>query len=195
MGRLAKRDDVLPLSFHVDYWDYIGWKDPFASPAHSDRQRAYASIFARSYVYTPQVVIHGIAETSGTNFGDLERKIQRAGRAPDTAVRLTLEDAGGLMVVVSAVPYPVDAAVWLVLFDTVHKTRVRRGENRGRTIHNFNVVRGIRKIGKWRGKELSIRVPAAHLKLPGGNNGAVIIQAESKGPILGAQRISLAFSG
>src|SRR3989304_3616456 len=66
LGELARRPDVLALSFNVDYWDYIGWKDPFASPAHTERQRAYGRALGRRVVYTPQMVIDGADEAVGS---------------------------------------------------------------------------------------------------------------------------------
>ncbi len=192
LGELAQRSDVLALSFHVDYWDYIGWKDPFASAAYSRRQRDYSKIFGKSYVYTPQMVIHGIAEAPGYNIGDVNHKIERAGLAPDTKVTLSRGQDGGLRVRIAAVPYPVRAAVWLVFFDPRHETKVRRGENRGRTIANYNVVRDLRRIGQWEGRDLTLNVPGSELKSHKAGGAAVFIQAELKGPILGAQRISLA---
>ncbi len=192
LGDLAKRGDVLALSFHVDYWDYIGWKDPFARAAYSRRQRAYSRIFGKSYVYTPQMVIHGIAEARGANPQEVSREIKRAGRAPDKKVALSRDPDGGLEVRIAGVAYPVKAAVWLVFFDPRRETRVRRGENRGRTMINFNVVRAISRIGLWRGRDLTLNIPASAIKARAEGGGAVFIQAEQKGPILGAQRISLA---
>ncbi|MDP6174655.1 MAG: DUF1223 domain-containing protein, partial [Rhodospirillales bacterium] len=115
-----------------------------------------------------------------------------AGLAPDTRVGLIRDKTGTLNISIASVPYPVLAAVWLVYFDPKHKTRARRGENRGRTIFNYNVVRAIKRIGEWRGRELVLKVPGKDIKSQKTNGGAVIIQAEQKGPILGAQRISFA---
>ena len=82
MGEFAKRKDVLALSFHVDYWDYIGWKDPFAAPINSARQQEYSRIFKKSYVYTPQIVIHGLTETTGSNKAAIAASIKHAKLAP-----------------------------------------------------------------------------------------------------------------
>ena len=72
-------DNILALSFHVDYWDYIGWKDPFAAPMNSQRQREYSRVFRKSYVYTPQMIIHGLAETTGSNERSIRASIEHAG--------------------------------------------------------------------------------------------------------------------
>ena len=75
---LMARDDVLPLSLHVDYWDYIGWKDPFASPLFTNRQRQYASVMALRYVYTPQMVIQGVYQAVGSRRSEVLEMIEQA---------------------------------------------------------------------------------------------------------------------
>src|SRR5277367_5521376 len=75
LGELAKRPDVLALSLHVDYWDYIGWRDPFAQHAFTLRQRDYSHALSERYVYTPQMVINGQLQGVGSQRGDIERLI------------------------------------------------------------------------------------------------------------------------
>ena len=75
---LSVRDDVLALSLHVDYWDYIGWKDPFAKPEFTNRQRQYAGVMRLRYVYTPQMVVQGIYQAVGSRRGDVLDFIEKA---------------------------------------------------------------------------------------------------------------------
>ena len=87
LADLADRDDVLALSFHVDYWDYIGWKDPFASPQYTQRQRVYSQVFGKRYVYTPQMVVNGSFEMTGSDrAGVLKRIRRRRRRRPGSAL-------------------------------------------------------------------------------------------------------------
>ena len=87
-------ESILVLSSHVDYWDYIGWKDPFTKPINTRRQREYSRIFRKSFVYTPQMVIHGMVEVTGFNEAAIKARIQRAKLAPDIPIKLTREKSG-----------------------------------------------------------------------------------------------------
>lgn len=86
LAELAKRDDVIALSFHVDYWNYIGWSDPFLSREATERQRAYGRTMGKSYVYTPQVVVDGRAETVGSNRHEVSNLINMAAAAPKVPI-------------------------------------------------------------------------------------------------------------
>ena len=145
LGRLAKQSGILALSFHVDYWDYIGWKDPYGSPSNSRRQRDYKRTFNRFYVYTPQMVVGGMFEVTGFDAAAVLAGIKQASLAPNVPIDLSRDGAGDLRILISASPNPIRTAVWLALFDMENKTRVRRGENSGRTIVNYNVVRDFKK--------------------------------------------------
>jgi hypothetical protein len=92
LGVLAKRDDLLPLSVHVDYWDYIGWKDAFAKPANGNRQRGYAARFQLKYVYTPQMVCDGAYQAVGSNESEIKGLIEKA--SADTHVAVELKRTG-----------------------------------------------------------------------------------------------------
>lgn len=191
LGRLAKQDGILALSFHVDYWDYIGWKDPYGNATNSARQRAYKRSFDRSYVYTPQMVINGMIETTGSNEAGVLAGIERARSASKVPIGLSRDKSGGLRISIAALDNPIQSEVWLALFDLQQTTRVRRGENRGRTIKNYNVVREFSKIGEWNGTATVLTVSADKLKPHAGRGCGVFLQSELKGPILGAATINL----
>ncbi len=190
LGELADRDGVLALSFHVDYWDYIGWKDPFASARHTRRQRDYARAFRLRYVYTPQMVIQGTVQATGSDRAAVEAAIDRGrqvGRIPVTLGR----DAGGK--VIASIPQAEteeELAVWAVVYDRRHVTAVKRGENRGRTITNRNVVRGLRRIATWRGAALQVPVAVSDMAAAG-DACAVVLQSTRTGRIFGAARLAL----
>src|SRR5215470_8423741 len=140
LGELAQRPDVVPLAFHVDYWDYIGWKDPYASAANTQRQHDYAAALRLHMVYTPQMVVDGRTDVVGSERGDVEAAIGKAAAQPKLAVAIEKGDAGYRAVIPAASSAPAGgpATVWLALFDTVQETRVARGENGGRTLKEFN---------------------------------------------------------
>jgi hypothetical protein len=191
LGQLARQSGILALSFHVDYWDYIGWKDPYGSARNSRRQRAYKKSFNRSYVYTPQMVLNGMLEVTGSDATAVLAGIKQAARAPKVPIGLSWNSAGDLIISVSGSAQPALAAIWLALFDGKIETRVRRGENRGRTITNYNVVRDFQKIGDWNGRPKTLTIAAAKLQRHKGRSCAVFLQSEMKGPILGAAAIQL----
>ncbi|CCQ72189.1 thioredoxin family protein [Magnetospira sp. QH-2] len=185
IGELADRRDVLPLSFHVDYWDYIGWKDPFADPDHTRRQRTYAHRFRQRSVYTPQVVVHGTYEGVGSDRRSVNRLITKArNQGRSIAVNLN-RDGDGLKVHLPETHPGVEAEVLLVLYDSEHVTKVRRGENRGETLINRNVVRSMVSLGTWDGMETAFHVDASRLDAAG-DACAVLLQEPHGGVIVGA---------
>ncbi len=190
LGELAKRPELLALEQHVTYWDYIGWKDPFALPATTDRQRRYNQRLGRGYVYTPQLVAGGIAEAVGSEIPAVEKAIEQARKTggPRVKIKVKNDDTGALYVQLPESESKVLCDVFLIGFDPLHLTRVVRGENAGKTLNNFNVVREFRHVGFWSGQSARIELP----KLEGGTmrSWAVIVQVEDAGAILGATRIS-----
>jgi len=185
LGELAAQAGILALSVHVDYWDYLGWKDPFALRINTDRQRAYARAMSLRYVYTPQIVIEGCLETVGSKRHAVAALIARARAEARTDTTLTLDAAAGepRVVIAAGVPSGGFASVWQVLFDSRHETEIKRGENSGRTLVYRNVVRDMRAIGTWRGEALILPlaldddIPGLHL--------AVLLQSGDTGRIVG----------
>jgi hypothetical protein len=194
LGELAKRPNVLALGFHVDYWDYIGWKDPYASKVGTQRQRLYRRTFDLSYVYTPQMVVNGEAQAVGSERVDVESALKKvAARLPaGPSLSLDLAGDGGLVVHVGA-GKPGSATVWLACFDREHTTAVTRGENAGSTLTNYRIVRHFESIGTWNGEALDLTVPAQemsdYMKRPD-QGVAVLVQSDEVGPILAAGVLS-----
>ncbi len=197
LGDLAKRQDVLALSFHVDYWNYIGWNDPFSDPAFTERQRHYARQLGLRYVYTPQMVVQGSFETTGhkrrevSNFIDQAKTLSRIGinlkAVSDNALTIEIggwEDAG--------MPTPDQTyEVWAAVYDKYHETVIKRGENSGRNMENFNVVRTLTKIGEWTGIAEIYSVNLDALSTLGGDGCAIFVQSKNSGKVLGVANINL----
>jgi len=158
LGELAKRTDVLALSLHVDYWDYIGWKDPFAQRAFTVRQRDYSHALSQRYVYTPQMVINGHWQGIGSERADIERLIANAKKEREvnaaTAPTITLQ--GDELHIGRGPAGP--ATVWMAIFDPQQKTAVGRGENAGRDLTEYNVVREWSKIGAYDGQPATLKL-------------------------------------
>lgn len=194
LGELAQREGVLALSFHVDYWNYIGWKDPFSSPKMTDRQRAYMPALGQRYVYTPQMVIDGRYQEVGSDEAAIKRLVERlaSSDSPKLGISLIAEEGNRVTLRIPARPYSGEAAVWLIAFDDKHTTKIGRGENAGRTLSYFHVVRDIRRIGTWRGEEENISLDLTAERRAGFENCAVIVQEAGAGPIIGALSMRLA---
>ncbi len=195
LAELAKRPDVLALAFHVDYWDYLGWTDRFASPEFTRRQRAYAAALRSAMVYTPQAVVDGANHVVGSDRVRLDRLIDEAKAIGSAlAIDLAWSDQGNLQVSIPAANFGGDATVWFVRFDTEGTSEVTDGENAGKTLHHVNIVRELKAIGMWDGSAFSVTLPAEAVKPPDddGYGCAIIVQPEGLGPILGARLIDAA---
>ncbi len=192
----ATRDDVIALSFHVDYWDYFGWADRFATSETTARQQAYADMFGVSYVYTPQIVLDGTHELLGSDRDAVVAAIERAREEarPRVPVRMAHMETGGLGVELGAADYEGKAAVWLVVFDRRHVTDVNAGENGGRRLVNYHVVRKHRRIGTWSGDAIALEIYPEGDPQPGlvsmDYGCAVLVQEEGGvGRIIGSHAI------
>ncbi len=178
VNRIADRPDVIALSFAVTYWDDLGWKDTFASPAFTARQWDYAHAAGRSVVATPQVIVNGKQPVLGSHEGELNDAIARNANHNGPTVT-----ADGNKVTVSAGKG--DATVWLVRYDprTIN-VAVAGGENEGATIPHRNIVKQLTTLGQWHGAQASFTLPAA----PAGLKTAVLVQQGKGGPIIAAGR-------
>ncbi len=189
LGELAQRPDVVPLAFHVDYWDYIGWKDPYASPANTQRQHDYAAALGLHMVYTPQMVVDGRTDVVGSERGDVEAAIGKAAAGPKLAVSIEKDGAGYRVLIPAGAAPAGGATVWLALFDREQATRVARGENGGRTLKEYNIVHEWRRLATWDGSALSL--PLAMPAKPDQDGCAIIVQSDPVGPVLGAALMKL----
>ncbi|MDD9878471.1 MAG: DUF1223 domain-containing protein [Magnetovibrio sp.] len=187
LGELQQRDDVLPLSVHVDYWDYIGWKDPFAQPHHTDRQRQYSQRFELRYVYTPQMVVHGAFQAVGANRAEILDQIAKAKHLPAVAAKLTRTESG-VQLDLPATVVNGDVEIVSIFADRKHQTKIGSGENGGRTLSYYNVVREMKAVGVWQGEARRMTVEMAET---GGDICAVILQMAHSRKIIGAARIDL----
>lgn len=194
LGELAKRDDVLALTLPVDYWDYLGWKDTLASPANSARQRAYAHTRKDRGVYTPQIVVNGIVHAAGNNPARVTQAFDAARtRLQKAWVPISIVAEGDKLQVTADAASETgsydSATLWLVLYSDVEEVKITRGENSGKTIRYYNVVREMSPIGIWHGKALSLDLPKHDVKSRGYKGCAVLLQAGAAGPIIGAAEL------
>jgi len=180
VGRLTSNPDVLALSFHVDYWDDLGWKDTFSSKASTDRQYAYARALGERSVFTPQLVVNGSRSLIGSQDGAVQHAVDAVVKdALPVQADLSRQPDGAFSVNLAGPA--VRADVWEIRYVRKAVTLIRNGENGGRTLETYNNVTQIRRIGAF--------APGT-LKLPplqSPEDGlAVLIQAPGTGRVLGA---------
>lgn len=185
MHELAKRDDVIALALHVDYWDYIGWKDEFADPANADRQRAYAVAAGRRSIYTPQMIINGQADIVGARPMELSKVISDYS-VKATPVTLDVVRSGDKVQIVAATTKPDGPLVVQMLRYTPERTaQITRGENAGHTITYANVTEDWKILQQWDGvTDLTIEA-----EVSGENPLVVMVQKGLNGPILAAAQV------
>ncbi|QUJ77299.1 DUF1223 domain-containing protein [Sulfitobacter albidus] len=180
---LSERDDVIAIALHVDYWDYIGWKDEFGDPAHAERQRSYANFANRRAIYTPEILVNGQTDIVGAKPMKLSKAIaehKEMGpeitldiRRDGTTLDLRAEGASG----------PVEVHVLRIL--PTHTTKITRGENRGKTITYSNIAQDLRTVDQWDGTGSYTH----SLTVDGDAPIVVLMQTPDGGPILAGARI------
>ncbi len=189
MGELAQRGDIIALTYHVDYWDYIGWKDTFATTETTNRQRSYGRSLGQRYVYTPQMVVGGRVHKVGSDRMAVDMAVDEDRRHRQIAI--DARQTGGDKVTVSIPAGEGSGDVLLMRFDHKHTVDVGRGENAGRELSYYNVVRDFRRVGVWSGDAVQLDLTVAELQDGGRDGCAILLQAPGSGPILGATRINL----
>ncbi|MFO8126094.1 DUF1223 domain-containing protein [Yoonia sp.] len=181
---LAQRDDVIALALHVDYWDYIGWKDVFGRPENTARQHAYARAAKVAMVYTPQMVIDGVDHVIGSRPMQVMDALQtQSGQGNSFDVYLTRR---GENVIINAAPGARgDYVVQLVRYIPEATVSIARGENAGRDLSYTNIVTSWDVVGRWDGRSaLALETAAA-----GESPIVVIVQTVANGPIVGAAEL------
>ncbi|HEY0567849.1 MAG TPA: DUF1223 domain-containing protein [Xanthobacteraceae bacterium] len=196
LGELMKDPGIVAMSVPIDYWDYLGWKDTLASPAHTARQRGYAKMRGDRQVYTPQVVINGSLHVLGSDKAAIERAIAASRRSTASmSLAVTLMASGDTLSVTIPDGKPERSAeVWLCAITKTVPVEIARGENRGRTVTYHNVARRWQKLGDWTGKAVTWNVPLSDIKAAQGDAAAVLVQSgtvEHPNMTLGAAMASL----
>lgn len=187
LTQLADREDVIALALHVDYWDYIGWADTFASGQFTRRQHAYARAAGHRMVYTPQMIIGGVERVVGYEPMDVAELIAQH-RVVDYPVEVSLSRVEGGIVLRAVASMALDGpgmVVQVVRYQPQEVVEIRRGENAGRTVDYSNIVTEWMRVGDWSGAEpfeLQL-VDSSPLPI------VALVQMAGPGQILGAARL------
>jgi len=199
IGELAKDPSIIALSMPIDYWDYLGWKDTLADARFTARQKAYSKVRGDREVYTPQAVVNGETHVIGSDRAGIESAIGATRKSDEVmSVPVTMTQAGKQITVSVAAAGRTHTAthgeVWLCGISKAVPISIGRGENRGRELTYYNVVRNLVKVGDWNGKPESWTVSLDSVAQDGVDGAAVLIQdgnRDKPGPMLGAAFTSL----
>lgn len=191
LAALAQEGEVVALSYHVDYWNYLGWTDTLASKDNTDRQYAYARMFGRNGVYTPQAVLNGREHINGADIAGIRARIgAMSGEDKGLEVPVDVEvRSDELRIRVG--PGEGKANILIAYFERERTIDIDKGENRGKTINYWHAVTDMETIGMWEGKETNLVLPADMLKKKKKAGGcAILVQrmrtADTPGAIVGA---------
>lgn len=177
---LAERDDVLALSLHVDYWDYLGWRDTFGQKAHTRRQMEYRDRMGARVIYTPQVVVQGTRDVPGHRVKAIDAAIAEAHAGTEPAHLAIVTESGMLKAVIDQATPPDPCTLWIAAYDQARTVKIERGENSGHEVTYHNVVRQLMRVGTWDGSAQKLALPQPSA----GQGVAVWLQDDRTGQVL-----------
>ncbi len=190
LSTLVSRGDLLALSYHVDYWNYLGWADTLASKQNTGRQYGYAATMSRSNVYTPQAVLNGRTDVNGADRNAIEaglKKLEGAGQGLSVPIQASVK---GKEMDISVGSGKGSGDVVIAYFKRKQTVPITRGENSGKTITYLNSVTDVETVGMWKGEALQLKLPMSVMDVREYDGCAVLLQQTGPngepGPILGA---------
>ena len=195
IGDLTRDPSLIALSLAVDYWDYLGWQDTLALHGHTNRERAYAAARGDRDVYTPQAVVNGSVAVLGSDRDAIEKAITQTRKNAQTLslpVKLRTEGDKIIADIPDATGTVRNAEVWLCPVTGRVTVSIARGENSGKTLTYYNVVRDWKKLGDWTGKAQSFSIPRSELPNKNIDSFALLVQsggAAKPGIVLGAATV------
>jgi hypothetical protein len=188
MRELVKTPGVLGLSFNVDYWDYLGWRDTLGSPEHSQRQYDYAKSRGDMDVYTPQMIVDGRSHYVGSNRGAVGAAVERSlAASPSRWLPVTIEETSKeIALKLEAASDMPEATLWLMSIAPRIDVKIEKGENSGSTITYINVVRKLVPAGMWHGDAVRVSLPKSAVLGPDCKGCVALLQSGHVGPVIGA---------
>ena len=183
LSELAKTKGVMALTYHVDYWDYLGWKDTFGSPDFSQRQYDYANARGDMDVYTPQMIVHGGKHYVGSN----RQRVTAALPDVDSGPAIELRIAAGqseVVIDVGAGATEGETMLWMLPVTSLARVKILKGEIAGKEIAYHNIVRKIIPAGMWHGTAQRIALSKDAILTEGVDSCVALLQKGKAGPIL-----------
>lgn len=161
LGTYSNNENVIPLSFHVDYWNRLGWKDPFSNHLYSDRQRNYASSFGSGSVYTPQVVINGVKEMVGSEedkIANAIKQFQKEQSSSEIVIDEIKTENSKVGLTYSVKGNSDNSVINIAVVQNKITTSIKAGENEGVTLTNYNVVRNFKTINSFSAEKNTVNI-------------------------------------
>jgi hypothetical protein len=186
LGELARKPNIVALAYHVDYWDQLGWKDPFSIPEAAQRQRGYVKRLSRSGAFTPQAVVSGDTSLIGSNRQEMKEAIV----ADRDALAIKLSKVGANLSISLPERWNEPMDVNVISYLDHATTKVARGENARRSLHEVNIVRSFKRVGSWSGKPTQMNVPLSSIPKDA-TAVAVLLQRPGQGAVAGAATLTL----
>jgi len=194
--------EIITLALHVDYWNYLGWKDEFSSSVYSQRQNGYAEKFNLDSIYTPQMVVDGQNQFVGSNLGTAQKAISEAAKSQKANIEISsVADLKNpkLKVNISDLPAHDNAFVWLAIAEDNLRTNVRRGENSGRMLNHVSVVREMKLLGNLASIDKTFEAETALQLSPAWKKEnlkiVVFVQGKDSKRVFGVNRQKLGIQG
>jgi hypothetical protein len=187
LGELTQRSDVVPLAFHVDYWDDLGWRDRFSLPAATERQQWWGGVLGLTSVYTPQMIVEGRRSVLGSDRTGVDAALAEPGDSIPVEAQLA---AGQITVRVGAFPGPLKYDVYAIAYLPRAVTAIGSGENAGRTLTEWNIVRSCRKLGTANGRALQFTFAANALPADA-QRLLIMLQQVARGTVAGVAVLEL----
>lgn len=178
IGKFASGKEILGLSWHVDYWDYLGWKDTFASRSNTERQYSYARSLRERQVYTPQAIINGRAHEVGSREGELQQHVDHfaaSNKGMLVPIKASMS-VDSLNIKIDDAAYAQSSTLYMIYFDKNASVKITRGENTGKTITYHNIVRKIQPLGMLKPGGINMDFPLSEIKKEGSDSAALILQ-------------------
>ncbi len=186
LGELARKPNVIALAYHVDYWDRLGWKDPFAIPEAAARQRGYVKRLSRSGAFTPHAVVSGDTSLVGSNRAAMYEAIA----GDRDALEIALAKKGADLVIDLRERWREPMDLYAVSYLREATTRIGRGENARRSLQEFNIVRSFKRLARWNGTPQQLKVPLSSFPADA-TNVVVLLQRPHQGAVAGAATLRL----
>ncbi|WP_246748892.1 DUF1223 domain-containing protein [Rhizobium setariae] len=193
IAELADHPDIVTITYHVDYWNYLGWSDTLATTENTDRQYAYAKTLGNSNVYTPQIVLNGLQDMRGAPPIEIRAGLEKfvgKGQGVTVPIKASLSP-DELTISIGAGSGKADVVI--AYFKKATVVDIQRGENTGKRVTYRNAVTKLETVGMWDGKPLTIKLPAAMIGKRGQEGCAILLQSHDKdgnpGRIYGASAL------
>ena len=184
---MINKPGVIPLSYHVDYWDYLGWRDTLGDPDYSQRQSDYANTRGDKSVYTPQMVVNGRDHYVGSNRSTVSDGISvaRAKAGADWVDISMSENKTDVMIEIAAADSAQEATLWLMAYTPSVSVEIKKGENAGNSVTYNNVVRKMVPAGMWHGEKAKLVLPRSSVIPENCKGWVALLQTGKVGPIIG----------